>query len=158
MTQTPDDANLPAVRIGDAERNTAVDALGQHLSAGRLTLDEFTERSGAASAATTSAELVALFHDLPAPRPLGYPTAAPGAAPQPVRSSSEAGRTTQAQKYFRAIGAVLPILCTLLFALSGWDWWWVYLLLPIYYTAGGIITNRDDDGELGGGERRQLPS
>ena len=34
----------PSVRIGDAEREHVVAALGQHLSVGRLTMSEFDSR------------------------------------------------------------------------------------------------------------------
>lgn len=149
MTQTPDDSHLPAVRIGDAERNAAVDALGEHLSAGRLTMTEFSDRSAAASAATTSGELVQLFHDLPAPRPLGYPSGRPvqSAAGIPER------RTHPNKKIFYALAGAMPIICTLIFAISGWDWWWVYLLIPLTYTIGGVWANSSDDDEGDSGRR-----
>jgi hypothetical protein len=53
------------IRIGDAEREHAVTALGEHYAAGRLTKDEFDERSGAAWSATTAGDLAPLFADLP---------------------------------------------------------------------------------------------
>lgn len=56
------------MRIGDAERNQAVDALQTHHQAGRLSLDEFEERMGTALQAKTGGELAALFTDLPEPR------------------------------------------------------------------------------------------
>ena len=68
----------PEIRIGDAEREAAVTALGEHYAAGRLTKDEFDERSARAYAARTRSELWPLFTDLPRPeqaRPVG---AAPG--------------------------------------------------------------------------------
>jgi hypothetical protein len=36
------------MRIGDAEREAAVTALGEHFAAGRLTKEEYDERSGRA--------------------------------------------------------------------------------------------------------------
>lgn len=63
----------PQVRIGDAERDAAVSALGEHFVAGRLTKDELDERADAAWSARTSGDLARLFTDLPmlqpAPRP-----------------------------------------------------------------------------------------
>ncbi len=56
------------MRIGDAERNQAVDALQTHHQAGRLSLDEFEERMGTALQAKTGGELATLFTDLPEPR------------------------------------------------------------------------------------------
>jgi len=60
----------PPIRIGTAERDAAMKALGEHLEAGRLEVDEYGERSARASVATTAPELAALFDDLPAPHPL----------------------------------------------------------------------------------------
>jgi hypothetical protein len=53
------------VRIGDAERESAVTALGDHYAAGRITKEEFDDRSGTAWSARTSGDLVPLFTDLP---------------------------------------------------------------------------------------------
>ena len=54
------------VRASDADRDRTVASLREHLVHGRLSLEEFTHRMGAAYAATTSAELAALERDLPA--------------------------------------------------------------------------------------------
>src|ERR1700712_5956996 len=58
------------VRIGDADRNAAVDALGEHMTTGRLDLDEYGTRSALANTARTVGDLHALFADLPAPHPV----------------------------------------------------------------------------------------
>lgn len=68
------------VRIGDAEREEAFTALGEHMSAGRLAIDEYGDRSAKVAAARTRNDLVVLFTDLPAPRPA---FGAPAAAVQP---------------------------------------------------------------------------
>ncbi|TDD70468.1 DUF1707 domain-containing protein [Jiangella aurantiaca] len=57
----------PALRVGDAERDAAVAALGEHFAAGRLTKDEFDERSGRAWSARYADDLDELFTDLPQP-------------------------------------------------------------------------------------------
>jgi len=57
----------PALRIGDRERDAAVDQLSAALADGRLTPDEFDERSTAALAARTRADLDALLADLQRP-------------------------------------------------------------------------------------------
>lgn len=61
----------PELRASDADRDATVAALREHSAAGRLTLDEFTERMAAAYAARTTAELGRLTRDLPP----GAPTA-----------------------------------------------------------------------------------
>lgn len=57
------------VRIGDAERDEALDQLGEHFAAGRLTREELDERTEAAMGARFGHDLEVLFRDLPkAPR------------------------------------------------------------------------------------------
>lgn len=58
-------AELPEIRIGTAEREEAVALLGEHFSAGRLSLVEFDDRVAFAAQAVTRADLVPLFSDLP---------------------------------------------------------------------------------------------
>lgn len=67
--------------MSDAERDQAVSELSEHFQAGRLTLEEFEERSGRALTAKTGRELKALFGDLPRN---GAPAPAPAAAQQPA--------------------------------------------------------------------------
>jgi hypothetical protein len=59
----------PSIRASDADRQHVVEALHQHTAAGRLSLDEFTERLDAAHRATTHGELAAITADLPAETP-----------------------------------------------------------------------------------------
>jgi hypothetical protein len=54
------------VRASDDDRERAVLSLREHLAAGRLTLEEFTERMTAALAATTTADLDGPLRELPA--------------------------------------------------------------------------------------------
>jgi hypothetical protein len=58
----------PEIRIGDAEREAAVSALGEHYAAGRLTKEEYDERAGIAWTAKTNSVLWPLFADLPRPQ------------------------------------------------------------------------------------------
>ncbi len=55
-----------SLRIGDADRDVALDLLARHFSDGRLTRVEYEERMTSALEARTQADLSALFHDLPA--------------------------------------------------------------------------------------------
>ncbi len=54
------------VRASDDDRDRAVLALREHLVAGRLSLEEFTERTSTALAATTTADLDPPLRELPA--------------------------------------------------------------------------------------------
>jgi hypothetical protein len=76
---TPDPRSI---RIGTAEREQAVKALGEHFAQGRLEPAEFEERMTAAYAARTATELIRLFDDLPvAP---GQPSGPDRTAQNPV--------------------------------------------------------------------------
>ncbi len=55
----------PELRVGDAERDVAAASLGEHFAAGRLTRQEYDERSDLALQARTQAQLDRLFGDLP---------------------------------------------------------------------------------------------
>ena len=56
----------PSIRASDADRQHVVEALQEHTAAGRLSLDEFTDRVDAAHRATTYGELATITADLPA--------------------------------------------------------------------------------------------
>jgi hypothetical protein len=53
------------MRIGNAEREAAVRALGEHYAQGRLDPQEYEERTSAAYAARSTDDLAPLFEDLP---------------------------------------------------------------------------------------------
>jgi Flp pilus assembly protein TadB len=55
------------LRIGDAEREQATAALGEHFAQGRITADEHAERLDQIWAARTRADLQPVFRDLPDP-------------------------------------------------------------------------------------------
>jgi hypothetical protein len=59
--------NYPSgdLRVSDADRDRALHELSEAVKAGRLTADEFGERSGEALTARTGKELTALLADLP---------------------------------------------------------------------------------------------
>ncbi|OJF14123.1 DUF1707 SHOCT-like domain-containing protein [Couchioplanes caeruleus] len=54
------------MRASDEDRQRIMAALERHTGAGRLTLDEFTQRVGVAADARTLDELAAVVSDLPA--------------------------------------------------------------------------------------------
>ncbi len=65
MDTQPGNSQRGTIRVSDAERDQAVAELSEHYQAGRLTLEEFDERSSRALGAKTGTDLVALFTDLP---------------------------------------------------------------------------------------------
>jgi hypothetical protein len=62
-------AESKPLRIGDEERNKAVELLSDHLNEGRLTQSEFNDRLSVALQARTAEEIEQLFEDLPGPNP-----------------------------------------------------------------------------------------
>lgn len=58
-------SELHDYRIGDEERQQAMDILGSHFTAGRLDTTEYNNRLTAITSATMKSELTQLFTDLP---------------------------------------------------------------------------------------------
>lgn len=76
------------MRASDRDRQQVVDRLRGGLEEGRLSMDEFTDRTGLAFHAVTYGDLAPLCADLPASTPvMAGPQTAAGAAAPPVVSS-----------------------------------------------------------------------
>ena len=73
-------SNFPSgdLRVSDADRDRAVSELSEAFQAGRITAEEFEQRSGQALAARTGTELTALLTDLPPGRVPAVRTGDPG--------------------------------------------------------------------------------
>ena len=131
MAQRPDAAGFggryhrggydPSLRIGDAERNEGIDALGQHYSAGRLDEPELKERLDRASAAKTGAKLAGILTDLP---PL-VPSAPPPVPARPRRTA-----------LWVALAVVLFALAVP-WQLAPWGWWFPHP--PLFLVAVGVL-------------------
>ncbi|WP_203960474.1 DUF1707 SHOCT-like domain-containing protein [Actinocatenispora thailandica] len=144
-----------AVRIGDAERESAVQALGEHMKAGRLQVDEYSERSGRAAEARTADELTSLFTDLPAPHPT-LPDAGAGAAVRPVPAGGDLDQHrppgTPAQRAAGALIGVSWIGAVVLMVTTGFGWWMFAIPIALSVVFGSIwgkgwqreLNGRDD--------------
>lgn len=77
---TPIQPGASLVRASDADRDRTVEALTAASAEGRLTLEEYSERSEAALTARTLGDLAGLTSDLPEPAPAGPAGAAPAEA------------------------------------------------------------------------------
>jgi hypothetical protein len=122
------------LRIGNAERTAAMKALDEHLAAGRLTVEEYADRSATAANAMVAAELAALFVDLPEPHPQlpGTPAAPPSTAPLPVTAPpGEVAPPARSalESWGPRIVAVAPIVAVALFLLT--RQWVFFLLIPL---------------------------
>lgn len=112
----------PHERIADRDRADAIAALSNARDEGRLTADEFEQRSAAARSAVTWSDLAPLFTDLPR-----------AASPLP---DQDWGRHSRALggAWGATIMAFVPFLALGLFFISGfvfngWAWGWLFFLL-----------------------------
>ena len=126
-------------RIGDAERDRAVELLRDHMAEGRLDQAEFDERLTAALSAKTSGDLEPLFSDLPGPRP-GTSVIPSGTQAPPWQQQNALSPTAQPavpavpeQKWDKALliatSIAWPVTLLVLFATS-WSYWWL-IFIPI---------------------------
>lgn len=121
-----------ALRIADSERENALTVLGEHMSAGRLNIDEYGERSAQVSTAKTRGELRALFADLPPPHPQFSTGAAP--APQPVVAPQQPQQVAMAPsgRPMRAVLAgLVPLAIIGAIALDLTLHMWIFFLIPV---------------------------
>lgn len=125
----------PEMRIGDAERSDAVAALGEHYATGRLTREEYDERSALAWEAQTYADLRPLFGDLPAPGGAQAQSARAQSVPpwQQPRSPRTAPRRPSRDHGFRFPWLPMILLVIgLSFLLPGP--WWLLLLGAFFFS------------------------
>jgi hypothetical protein len=111
-------------RISDAERETAASSLGEHYAAGRLTKEEYDERSALAWSAKFASDLAPLFADLPPARRTGAPTV-PGSSTQPSREGHPGWHRLPLVPIFIAVIALVALthIPWFLFILLGFCWW-----------------------------------
>jgi hypothetical protein len=76
----------PQLRAADADRDAVAHRLGEHMSAGRLSVAEYEDRVARAYAAKTYGELAELTRDLPGGRAAAHP--ATGPAPRPAAAGA----------------------------------------------------------------------
>jgi hypothetical protein len=109
------------MRVSDADRDAAIAELSEHFQVGRLTQEEYEERSGLALRAKTGSDLSELFTDLPLTTGAAQPVQAPPSgtdpstagppwapAPSPSRDIGRRGRSP-AQAIIAVVIAVLVI-------------------------------------------------
>jgi hypothetical protein len=156
----------PNIRASDADRDRTASLLREHLAAGRLTPEEFSERLDRAFSARTVGEIDALLSDLPGIDLYRLPDAALTRRPQQAdparvrRSRHPAAWRTAWGTWFTVV-----LICFVVWGLAGggypWPLWvagpWGAVLAGGWVTAhafGGGSTRRS----LGGGPGQgQLP-
>ena len=129
--------DTPRLRIGDAERETALQALGEHMRVGRLDVHEYDERAVRVTAAKTRGELDEVFADLPEPHPVPVVAAAVQPASSPAAVARRDDRTA-VQRTFAALVPLTGILAVVLFFSTGVGWLIFLLPCAMGVIAGGI--------------------
>jgi hypothetical protein len=122
-----------SLRVSDADRDRAIAELSEHYQAGRLTTEEFEDRSGRALQARTTADLADLFTDLPR-RPASMTgDTATSTAPVSLTRAWPA-RVPVAPVTILAVVAVLALLSGHLFHIA---WVPVVAIIVVRLLAGG---------------------
>jgi hypothetical protein len=144
----------PHLRAADADRAAVATVLGQHMSAGRLTLDEYDERLSRAYAAKTYGELAELTADLPAsvppPRPAPQPAAGPARPPAPAAGLHGCGASSDEHPWRSwATTSLIVLVIWAATSLASWEllyFWPVWVIGPWgAVLLARTITGRDDD-------------
>lgn len=124
---------MAEIRIGDAERDAATAALGEHYAAGRLTKEEYDERIDQVWAARFNADLAPVFADLPrrGPDVMSRVRATPAPRrPQPAGWGSP----------FRWLAPAVVIALITAVVLTGMPW---LLFILFWFWAFGGFGHRD---------------
>ena len=132
------------LRVSDADRDRAIAELSEHYQAGRLTTEELEDRTGRALQARTTADLAALFTDLPR-RQAPVTSAAASAASAPGRSRP--ARVPAAPVAILAVVVVLALASGHPFHFA---WLPVVAIIVIRLLVGGRGRRRCDRGAHGG--------
>jgi hypothetical protein len=154
----------PHLRAADADRAAVADALGAHMSAGRLTVAEFDERLARAYAAKTYGDLEELTADLPplptagpsipAPRAEARPAPAASACPDPWAGGWD--HTHSWRAWLTTSLIVLTVWAAT--SLAAWEFlyfWPVWVIGP--WGAVLLVQTLTGAGRNDGRTNRQLP-
>lgn len=133
-------------RLSDADRSGALEALGKHLSDGRIDVGEFEGRSAMAAAATRESDLRPAFEGLGGVPAMAASGTGAGPAPDPEIDRIRArGRIAENIDW---IGVVLAIGFSALFLATGWAPPGLGLLAIAVCSIGGrIVLGFDEDTE-----------
>ena len=140
-------------RIGDVERDEAVEHLREHLAQGRIDQTEFDQRLDVALTARYADDLIPLFADLPAPKPgeAGSTVAVP-AESTPITNTPTPATAVVPDRTAMVLGTLAamawPIAIVAMITLNsvGIHSFWFLWLLPLFMTGAF--------GRYRGGHRR----
>lgn len=112
-------------------------ALGEHMSTGRLTVDEYGERAAHVAAAKTRQDLFAPFDDLPEPWPKLSGVDTPTVAPAPQPTAVPIARSRPGTGW--AVAALIPLTWLVAIPVTIMTGYWVVFLIPILLTVLGAV-------------------
>jgi hypothetical protein len=150
----------PHLRAADADRTAVATVLGQHMTAGRLTVDEYDERLARAYAAKTYGELDQLTADLPATRHqprASHPTSTPPAQVCGLGSGGDARSSWRAW----LTTSLIVVTVWLVTSLAAWElhyFWPVWVIGPwgAVLLAQTLTRGSRSGGDSTGEQHRQL--
>lgn len=157
----------PNIRASDADRDRTASLLREHLAAGRLSPDEFSERLERAFAAKTIGEIDALLADLPGIDLYRLPDAALTRRPRQASEPPHRGRRHSRWRAAWGVWFTVVLICFVVWGLSGggyvWPMWvagpWGAVLAGSWVTASAF---RGESGRRGLAQGRprqgRLPS
>lgn len=130
MTVSPSEPDASGdYRVSAAERDAVIEELRDHAGAGRLTLDEFGERTEEALAAKTRSQLGRVLRELPRTRRRGQAGLA---------GTARGARRTTA--WLRRLPLPLLVVACVAVAAVAMGHWWV--IFPLLWFGGGILGPR----------------
>jgi Domain of unknown function (DUF1707) len=156
----------PNIRASDTDRDRTASLLREHLAAGRLTPEEFSERLDRAFSARTVGEIDSLLRDLPGIDLYRLPDAALTRRPQ--QASRRPGRSGgHRAAWWTAWGVwfTVVLICFVVWGLTGagypWPLWvaapWGAVLAGGWVTASALRGGSTHRGLGGGGGQGQIP-
>ena len=102
-------------RIGDTERQKAMDDLGKHFAAGRLDITEYDNRLTNVAEATMMSDLIPIFSDLPAITDANTPATIPHAAGLPDEAAFTSSEIEESYRSGKRIKLGITMLMLLPF-------------------------------------------
>jgi len=158
----------PDIRASDADRDRTASLLREHLAAGRLSPEEFSERLDRAFAAKTVGEIDTLLKDLPGIDLYRLPDAALTRYPhQATESPSRRGGRRRGWRAAWGAWFTVVLICFVVWGLTGhgyvWPLWiagpWGAVLAGSWVTANAFRAETSRRSLTDGRERpRRLPS
>jgi hypothetical protein len=134
----------PTIRVSAAERDLAVTALWEHLGTGRLTPGEHEKRCVLAAAATTRADVEALFADLPAPHPDLSEAVAPTGTTTELRKSTPGDTMAGVGIVVLMFGTPAAIILT-----AKYGMWWTFFavvgLTTLFFVLSDVVDRKRAD-------------